>query len=169
MLPQVLEKACRQHNSKPVYLNPTPRNPTTVTMPEKRRKELAAVAKRCNARIIVDDPYWLLGESPPPPIGTCAPEHVYYISTLSKCLTLGLCVAFVLMRDPVERERFLVALKSFALMVASLTGALATQWILDGSANTLMRGVRDEARVRHKMALGVLAGRYTGASDGLHI
>lgn len=169
MLPQALEEACGQYNSKLVYLNPTLQNPTTVTMPEKRRRELAAVAKRCNMRIIEDDPYWLLAESPPPPIATHAPEHVYYISTLSKCLTPGLRVAFVLVRDPVERERFLVALRSFALMVAPLTAALATQWILDGSANTLMQGVRDEARVRQKMACDVLAGRYAGPGDGLHI
>nr|WP_308700774.1 PLP-dependent aminotransferase family protein [Pseudoduganella umbonata] len=169
MLPQAFEEACRQHSPKLVYLNPTLQNPTTVTMPEKRRKELAAVAKRCNVPIIEDDPYWLLAESPPPPIATYAPEHVYYISTLSKCLTPGLRVAFVLVRDPVERERFLVALRSFALMVAPLTAALATQWILDGSANPLMLGVRGEARARHKMASDVLGGRYARPGDGLHI
>ncbi len=168
MLPQALEEACRQHSARLVYLNPTLQNPTTVTMPEKRRKELAGVAKRCNARIIEDDPYWLLAEAPPPPIATYAPGQVYYISTLSKCLTPGLRVAFVLVRDPVERGRFLVALRSFALMVAPLTAALATQWILDGSANTLMLGVRDEARVRQKMARDVLAGRNAGPGDGLH-
>jgi len=169
MLPHALEEACRQHKPMLVYLNPTLQNPTTVTMPEKRRRELAAVAKRRNARIIEDDPYWLLAESPPLPIATYAPEHVYYISTLSKCLTPGLRVAFVRICDPVERERFLVALRSFALMVAPLTAALATQWIHDGSANTLMLGVRDEANMRQKMALDILAGRYAGASDGLHI
>lgn len=169
MLPQALEEACRQHSARLVYLNPTLQNPTTVTMPEKRRRELAAVAKRCNARIIEDDPYWLLAESPPPPIATCAPEHTYYISTLSKCLTPGLRVAFVLVRDPVERARFLAALRSFALMATPLTAALATQWILDGSASTLMQGVRDEARVRHTIARDVLAGRYAPPGDGLHI
>ena len=169
MLPQALEEACRHHQSRLIYLNPTLQNPTTVTMPVKRRKELAAVAKRCNARIIEDDPYWLLAESPPPPIATHAPEHVYYISTLSKCLTPGLRVAFVLVRDPVVRERFLGALRSFTLMVAPLTAALATQWILDGSANTLMLAVRDEVRIRHQIAHDVLAGRYAGPGDGLHI
>ncbi|WP_188395168.1 aminotransferase-like domain-containing protein [Oxalicibacterium flavum] len=169
MLPQALEEAVRQHAPRLVYLNPTLQNPTVVTMPGKRRKELAVVAKRCGLRIVEDDPYWLLAESPPPPIATFAPEHVYYISTLSKCLTPGLRVAFVLVRDPLERERFLVALRSFALMVSSLTAALATQWILDGSADKLMAGVRDEARVRHKMARDILSGRYEGAGDGLHV
>jgi DNA-binding transcriptional MocR family regulator len=114
-------------------------------------------------------PYWLLAEAPPPPLARLAPDYAYYISTLSKCLTPGLRVAFALVRDPADRERFLAALRSFALMAAPLTAALATQWILDGSAARLMDGVREEARLRHRMARDVLAGRYSGAGDGLHV
>ena len=169
MMPGMLEQACRQHKPGLVYLNPTLQNPTAVTMPERRRKELASIAKRCNVRIVEDDPYWLLADAPPPPVATFAPQQAYYISTLSKCLTPGLRVAFVLIRDPHERERFLVALRSFALMVAPLTAALATQWILDGSAYALMEGIRSEARLRHRMARDILAGRYSGTGDGLHV
>ncbi|WP_016834503.1 PLP-dependent aminotransferase family protein [Herbaspirillum lusitanum] len=169
MVPERFEEACRQHKPGLVYLNPTLQNPTAVTMPERRRKEFASIAKRCNVRIVEDDPYWLLADGPPPPIARFAPEQVYYISTLSKCLTPGLRIAFVLIRDPHERERFLAALRSFALMVAPLTAALATQWILDGSADGLMEGVRNEARLRHRMARDILAGRYSGAGDGLHV
>lgn len=169
MVPGMLEQACRAHRPALVYLNPTLQNPTAATMPERRRKELAAIAMRCNVRIVEDDPYWLLADAPPPPIATFAPGQVHYISTLSKCLTPGLRVAFVLVRDPQERERFLVALRSFALMVAPLSAALATQWILDGSADKLLAGVREEARLRHRMARDILAGRYSGAGDGLHV
>lgn len=169
MLPEKFEEACRQYKPALVYFNPTLQNPTAVTMPEHRRKDIARIAQRCQVRIVEDDPYWLLAADPPPPIATFAPEQVVYISTLSKCLTPGLRVAFVLLRDPHERERFLVGLKSFALMVAPLTGALATQWILDGSADRLMAGVRNEARLRHRMARDILAGRYSGAGDGLHV
>ncbi|USX12636.1 PLP-dependent aminotransferase family protein [Oxalobacteraceae bacterium OTU3CAMAD1] len=169
MVPGMLEEACRQHKPGLVYLNPTLQNPTAVTMPERRRKELASIAKRCNVRIVEDDPYWLLADAPPAPIAVLAPEQVIYISTLSKCLTPGLRVAFVLIRDPHERERFLAALRSFALMAAPLTAALATQWILDGSADRLMEGIRKEARLRHRMARDILAGRYSGAGDGLHV
>jgi len=169
MVPEMLEQACRQHKPGLVYLNPTLQNPTAITMPERRRKELASIAKRCHVRIVEDDPYWLLADAPPPPIATLAPGQVVYISTLSKCLTPGLRVAFVFLRDPMERERFLAALRSFALMVSPLTAALATQWILDGSAHGLMEGVRKEARQRHWMARDILAGRYNGAGDGLHV
>jgi len=169
MVPALLEQACRQHKPGLVYLNPTLQNPTTATVPEHRRKELAGIAERCNANIVEDDPYWLLADAPPPPIATFAPDRVHYISTLSKCLTPGLRVAFVRIPDPRQRERFLGALRSFALMVAPLTAALATQWIVDGSANALMEGVRNEARLRHRMARDILAGRYNGAGDGLHV
>ena len=168
MVPGMLEAACRRHKPRLVYLNPTLHNPTAVTMPERRRKELAAVAQRRDVRIVEDDPYWRLAEAAPPPVATLAPERVHYISTLSKCLTPGLRVAFVLIRDPHERERFLAALRSFALMVAPLTAALATQWILDGSADGLLEGVRKEARLRQRMARDILAGRYGGTGDGLH-
>ncbi|MRX10184.1 aminotransferase class I/II-fold pyridoxal phosphate-dependent enzyme [Pseudoduganella sp. FT25W] len=169
MVPEMLEQACRLHQPGLVFLNPTLQNPTAVTMPARRRQELAGIVQRCNVRIVEDDPYWLLADAPPPPIASFAPEQVYYISTLSKCLTPGLRVAFVLIRDAQERERFLAALRSFALMVAPLTAALATQWILDGSADGLMDGIRNEARLRHRMARDILAGRYSGAGDGLHV
>ena len=169
MLPERLEQACREHAPRLVYLNPTLQNPTTVTMPAQRRQELAAIARHAGVRIVEDDPYWLLAEAPPPPIATCAPSHAYYISSLSKCLTPGLRIAFVLVPDPLDRERLLVALRSFALMAPPLAGALATQWILDGSAARLLEGVRTEARIRHRMARNILAGRYTGAGDGLHV
>ena len=169
MLPALLEQACVQHQPALVYLNPTLQNPTAATMPEHRRKELAAIAQRCAVRIVEDDPYWLLADAPPPPIAAFAPEQVVYISTLSKCLTPGLRVAFVLIRAARERERFLAALRSFALMAAPLSAALATQWILDGSAEGLLAGVRKEAGLRHRMARDILAGRYSGAGDGLHV
>ena len=171
MVPELLEQACRQHQHQLglVYLTPTLQNPTTITMPESRRKVLASVAQRCKLRIVEDDPYWLLADAPPAPIAKMAPEQVTYISTLSKCLTPGLRVAFVRIPDSQQRERFLVALRSFALMVAPLTAALATQSILDGSATALMEGVRKEARLRHWMARDILAGRYSGAGDGLHL
>ena len=169
MRPDMLEQACRQHRPGLIYLNPTLQNPTAVTMPEGRRRDIAGIAKRCQVRIVEDDPYWLLAEAPPPPIATWAPEQVIYLSTLSKCLTPGLRVAFVRLPHPQERERFLVALRSFALMAAPLTAALATQWILDGSAVGWMQGIRQEARLRHRLARDVLAGRYSGAGDGLHV
>jgi DNA-binding transcriptional MocR family regulator len=169
MLPDAFDEACRAHRPRLVYLNPTLQNPTALTMSAQRRRDLAALAIRHTVRIVEDDPYWLLAEAPPLPVAAHAPQQTYYIATLSKCLTPGLRVAFVLVRDDAERERFVAALRAFVLMAAPLTAALATQWIFDGSAASLMDGVRKEARLRHRMAHHVLAGRCGGAGDGLHV
>ena len=169
MCPEALEQACQAHQPRLLYLNPTLQNPTAITMPAQRRQAIARIAQRQHLRVVEDDPYWMLAASPPPPVANWAPAQVCYVATLSKCLTPGLRVAYVLIRDVQVRERFVVALRAFALMVAPLTAALATQWILDGSAAALMEGVRAEARVRHWMARDILAGRYSGAGDGLHL
>lgn len=169
MMPDALAKACARHKARLIYLNPTLQNPTTATMPAKRRKEIAAVAVRSGARIIEDDPYWRFADSPPPPVTTYARDHSYYVSTLSKCLTPGLRVAYVVLRDAAERQRFISALRSFVLVSAPLSTALSTQWILDGSAQQLFEGVKKEAEARHELALEVLAGRPGTTGRGLHI
>lgn len=169
MLPDMLERACREQGARLIYLNPTLQNPTALTMPERRRREIAAVAERCGARIVEDDPYWLLAESAPPPVAHFGPRQVYYVATLSKALTPGLRTAFVLLPDVQERQRFLVALRAFALMSTPLTTALATQWIHDGAAGRLLAGVRNEARARQVLTRQVLAGTLAGSGDGIHV
>jgi DNA-binding transcriptional MocR family regulator len=169
MDPDMLERTCREHDARLIYLNPTLQNPTALTMPEQRRREIALIAARCGAKIIEDDPYWLLAEGAPRPVAHFAPQQVYYVSTLSKCLTPGLRIAFVLLPEVQIRERFLVALRSFALMSTPLTTALTTQWIYDGSAGRLLEGVRAEARARQTLARQILAGSLQGPADGIHI
>ena len=169
MRPDALEQACRQHGARLVYLNPTLQNPTTHTMPAARRRAIAQMAARCGAAIIEDDPYWLLHDAAPPPLAHYAPKHVHYVATLSKCLTPGLRTAYVLLPDAALRERFMLALRSFALMSTPLATALATQWIHDGSAARLLAGVREEARARQQLAHHLLAGTAHVPGDGIHL
>ena len=177
MLPAALEQACikgqqrGQRRVAMVYLNPTLQNPTTRTMPEARRRAILAVAERCGVQIVEDDPYWLLADAAtvPPPLARLAPHQVHYISTLSKCLAPGLRTAYVVPSDAAMRERFMAALRSFALMSSPLPTALGTQWIHDGSAQRLLDGVKQEARLRQQLAHQLLAGHTRAGADGIHI
>lgn len=169
MRPDSLESACQRYNARVVYLNPTLQNPTTHTMPEKRRVEIIRVAERLNVKIIEDDPYWLLAKDPPPPFARLIPTQVFYISTLSKCLSPGLRTAFVAFPDMESQHAFLSALRTFSL-TSPLTTTLVTQWIHDGSAALLLAGVQAESRARQRMATGTLSGATSGTvNDGIHV
>lgn len=172
MRPDALEEACQTHGAGVVYLNPTLQNPTTRTMPESRRRDIAAMATKYGLQIIEDDPYWLFAEDAPPPLARIVPERVHYVSTLSKCLSPGLRTAFVVSPDAYSQSLFLAALRSFALMTAPMMVALVTQWILDGTAARIVAGVRSEARSRQRLARKILLGTEGAThanSEGIHL
>ena len=171
MLPDALEAACRQdglHGARLLYLNPTLQNPTATTMPEARRRAILGVAARLNLRIVEDDPYWRFAPEAPPPLARLAPTQVCYLSTLSKTLSPGLRTAFLALPDAASRARVLAALRTFSLMAAPLTNALALQWIEDGTAAHIFEGVRAEAQARQRMAAQTL-GPATGEHAGIHL
>ncbi len=172
MRPDALEEACRAHRGSVVYLNPTLQNPSTHTMPESRRREIAAMAVKHGLQIIEDDPYWLFADGAPPPLARIVPERVHYVSTLSKCLSPGLRTAFVVSPDDNTHRVFLAALRSIALMAAPMMAALVTQWILDGTAARIVADVRSEARSRQRLARKILLGAKGATyanSAGIHL
>ncbi|RQM45622.1 PLP-dependent aminotransferase family protein [Paraburkholderia bannensis] len=166
MRPDALEAACRSHGARLLYLNPTLQNPTAATMPESRRREILRVAARYDVRIVEDDPYWRFAPDAPPPLARLAPSQVCYLSTLSKTLSPGLRTAFLVMPDVASHARFLAALRTFSLMAAPLTNALAMQWIADGTAARIFDGVRAEAHERQRMAAQTLG---SSAGAGIHL
>lgn len=169
MRPDALDAVCREHGARVAYLNPTTQNPTTRTMPEARRIDLARVAASHGAAIIEDDPYWLLTPDAPPPIARLAPGQVYYIATLSKSLSPGLRTAYLVLPDAHRGDGVLAALRSFALMSTPMTTALATQWIHDGSAADLLEGIRTEAQARQAIARQWLTTIGQLPPSGIHV
>ena len=78
--------------------------------------------------------------------------------------------AYVLLpEDGVTGEGFLAALRSFALMSMPLAVALSTQWIHDGSAQTLLEGIHTEARARKDIANRWLSGIGQLPPTGIHV
>lgn len=170
MLPDALDEAVREHAAPLLYLNPTLRNPTATTMPEGRRRALAAMAARHDLQIVEDDPYWTLADDAPAPLARHAPERTHYIATLSKALTPGLRTAYVVSPDAAARSAFLASLRAVTLMSTPVMTSLATQWIHDGTAASLLQGVRTEALERQRMAARILCpDRWNEPAQGIHL
>ncbi|MBA0434555.1 PLP-dependent aminotransferase family protein [Stenotrophomonas maltophilia] len=168
MCPEALARQARESGARLVYLNPTCQNPTALTLPLQRREALARVLESEGLLAIEDDPYWHLAEDAPTALATLAPRHVFYVATLSKVISPGLRTAFVQCPDAAHAESMTAALRATRLMGHPLVSALASQLLLDGSAQALLAQVRNEARERLRMARYLLAPSLLVRAEGLH-
>jgi DNA-binding transcriptional MocR family regulator len=154
--PQALAEAIRRHKPVALYLNPTLQNPTTLTIPEGRRSEIAAVARKERLPIIEDDAYGFIADHGPPPFAAIVPELTWHVAGLAKCIGAGLRTAFVVTPDARSGWAFAAVMRAGNVMASPLMAALVTRWIQDGTADTLLRFVRSETRARQEIARAVL-------------
>lgn len=98
MIPEALEKEAAKGGGKYVYLIPNFQNPTGMTMPFERRKELYEVARKYDLIIYEDDPYGEIrfsGEAVPAIKSLDEDGRVLYVGSFSKTLSAGLRVGFL--------------------------------------------------------------------------
>ncbi len=133
ILPQSLDQALKDHKIKLIYLVPTFQNPTGRTLSLDRRQKIAAILKKHNALLVEDDPYSALryeGEAVPA-VKTLAPDHVIYVSTLSKVFAPGLRIGFY--AAPPFLSQWLVLVKQGVdLHTSTFNQALAAQYLEGG-------------------------------------
>ncbi|MFO7715858.1 PLP-dependent aminotransferase family protein [Desulfosarcina sp.] len=133
MLPDALADALSRQPVKFIYLVPTFQNPTGRTLPMKRRRAIADIIQRFDTLLVEDDPYGDLryrGTSVPP-IKTLAPDHVVYISTLSKVFAPGLRMGFCLAPDLI-RQWLVLAKQGVDLHTSTFNQALASEYLTGG-------------------------------------
>lgn len=96
--------------AKMLYTVPAFQNPAGVTMAPRRRLEILDIAARHNVIVVEDNPYGLLGFTPPPMTalrGYDAPG-VIYLGTFSKTFAPGFRVGWVL-APPAVRDKLVLA------------------------------------------------------------
>ncbi|MBB3657261.1 DNA-binding transcriptional MocR family regulator [Rhizobium sp. BK650] len=156
ILPDAFAEACERLQPKALYLNPTLQNPLTLTVPEKRREEIAAVARKYHVPIVEDDAYGFIPLHGPPPLAAIAPDLTWHIGGLAKCIGAGLRLAYVVAPDTKAIWPFVSAMRTNNVMASPMTVALATRWIEDGTADTILRFIRAEAGARQQMVANIL-------------
>ncbi|MFX4262437.1 PLP-dependent aminotransferase family protein [Pelotomaculum propionicicum] len=93
-----LELAIKKQNPKMIYLTPTFKNPTGVTMSLERRRAAADLLGKYGVPLIEDDPYGDLrysGEPLPPVKSFDDAGRVIYLSTFSKTIAPGLRLGWI--------------------------------------------------------------------------
>lgn len=173
MLPDDLERVCKENKPKIIYVVPTISNPTATTMSLARRQAIYDIAVRYDIAIIEDDPYWLLAGDAPLPIAALAQDSrrapVFYISTVSKCLAPGLRTAYVLLPTLESTEKIQEALRAIMLMPNQSTVSMTSHLIRNGSAKEILQGLRRELSQRQEIASGIIPGIRQAHPHGLHL
>jgi DNA-binding transcriptional MocR family regulator len=155
LMPDALERAARGRTGKVVYTIPSLHNPTTIVMPEKRRREIAAVAERHGLTIIEDDVSGFLLDKTPPAIAAFAPDRTIFISGLGKAIAAGLRVGYLVAPDALL-SRVQAALNATVLFSSPVVAELATTWIEDGTAARIAEQKRAEIALRQRIARRML-------------
>lgn len=94
----------QKNNIRMIFLNPTFQNPTGISLHPKRRKKLLEIAVEYGIPIIEDDPYTLTAfDTEAPPTLKSMDDYgvVLYISSLSKIVSSGLRIGWIVGPQPV--------------------------------------------------------------------
>lgn len=168
--PDALEKAIRETGARLLYCMPILHNPTTISMSEQRKKDIAAIAVEHDLTIIEDDIYGILLDRPgPKPLAMYAPNNTIYVTSLSKAIAPGLRIGFVVPPEG-SVERIGAAVRASCWMAAPLMAEVAARWIADGTADQILENHRIVAEARRLRAVSYLEGLDVDAPAGsLHL
>jgi DNA-binding transcriptional MocR family regulator len=170
IIPQSFEDACLRTRPKALYCTPTIQNPTTATLSMARRHQIVDIARRHQVPIIEDDAYGALPLAPLPPLAGLAPELVYHIAGLAKCLAPALRIAYLVAPEGSPTPRLNNAIRATASMASPLTAAIASRWIEDGTAEAVITAIRHETGARQSIAARILPTENVSTdSQGFHV
>ncbi|TNU29632.1 PLP-dependent aminotransferase family protein [Bacillus velezensis] len=158
LLPEHIRMARGERGRAILYTNPCFHNPTGILMSKKRREEILAASENTQLPIIEDDIYrelWI-DEIPPDPIKTIDKNgHVLYIGSLSKTLSPGLRIGWIVGPEPVI-ERLSDIKMQTDYGSSSLSQRVAAEWFISGEYQQHLEQVRSQLKVRRELALSVL-------------
>jgi len=149
----------RAHRAKPMralYLQPSLHNPLGATMSRRRREALAALLRQLDLVAVEDSIYAFLAQDLPP-LAAFAPEHVVLIDSLTKRLSPGLTVGFVV-APPRLAERIALSLRVGAWFAAGFALEAGVRWMTDGTALKIIDAKRRDAAARQALARKTLSG-----------
>ena len=143
--------ACKNENIKGLYIISDMHNPTTHTLSETSRKQIAQLAQKEKLLIIEDAIHSLLLEKPFAPIACYAPEQVIYISSLSKVVSPGLRLAFIAVPET-YKQKITEALYNLNISVPPMMAELVCRMITSGDMDKILEMHRSENKKRNAIA-----------------
>ncbi|MEU9923862.1 PLP-dependent aminotransferase family protein [Streptomyces griseoluteus] len=156
LIPEAVAEAHAAAPLHAVYVQPRLHNPLSLTMPQQRVEQLAAVLERLQIPA-VEDAIWAFLRDELPPLAAYAPEHTVLIDSLSKRIAPGLTLGFAV-APPALASEIAVSLRSGGWSPMRFALEAAHRWQQDGTVKKLVAAKQREAVVRQGIAARHLAG-----------
>lgn len=144
-----LATICKTEKIKAIYIIPACHNPTTATMPQKQREQVAQIAEKYNCLMIEDGTYQLM-QSGVTSISDYIKERSVYITSLSKVIAPGLRIAYLSAPKPFK-EAVSNALYSLNVSVVPMMAELSARIIASGQFETIMEEHKRNTIVRNNI------------------
>lgn len=158
LLPNTVFTSKKQQGKVILYSIPSFHNPTGILMSEKRRQELLEVCEKEQLPMIEDDVYrelWI-DETPPLPLKTKDKNgHILYLGSLSKTLSPGLRIGWIVGPEPVI-ERLSDIKMQTDYGSSSLSQRVAAEWLSSGLYQQHLEDVKEQLKIRRAVVLNVL-------------
>jgi DNA-binding transcriptional MocR family regulator len=164
--PDDFERVCAQKHPKMMFLMPTAKNPTLVTLPAERRQAIAGIAREYNVVLIEDDLYGELTDDPTPLVAEYAPERTIVAGGLSKSVAAGMRGGW-LSCPPAYRHRIRVAHKMLTGGLPFLLAEVGARLVMSGEAGGIRRRCIAEIQSRIATVRDTLAGFSFKARDNV--
>src|SRR5690606_9172383 len=147
--------ALAKSGCKTIYAVPVCQNPLGLEVGLERRQDILKVAEKHDAYIVEDDIYGIYAAKKSPTYKALAPSRVYYLTSLSKCLTPLLRAG--LLAPPADRLGSLCsALRAQAFGAAPVASELACALIEMGAHRQAADDLTKEAKIRTRLAQEIL-------------
>jgi len=156
LVPEAVEAAARRTPLAGLYLQPTLHNPLSLTMPVRRRAEIADLLGRLELPVI-EDAIWSFLRPELPPLAAFAPGRTILVDSLSKRLAPGLTLGFAVVPETLGAD-VAAALRSGGWTPMRFALDAATRWLSDGVLDTVARAKRRQATFRQELVARQLAG-----------
>ena len=152
MIAEELDRLCRKEGIAGIFLMPNCANPTTCTIPEKRKDELAQVIARRKLILLEDDNTGIpqVTDGKYHSMFSRLPEQTIYICNSTMALCNGLRVAFAAFPENF-RIPLLNALFHLNIKTSSLDAEIMTELILSGKAARILEQKAELAEERNKV------------------
>lgn len=155
-----LEVAIKEYHPKLIYLTPTFKNPTGVTLSNERRRTIAKLVQEYEVPLIEDDPYGELrysGEPVPPIKSFDRTGWVIYLSTFSKTIAPGLRLGWVV-ADRDIMKKLVLAKQGTDLHTGTLVQRAVHHYLVSYNVSDHVERIRSEYGRRLDVMLKEIGG-----------